>query len=51
MFFFSVSLSAMRFEDYLRESLGCESVRGAGGAGGGCISQGQAGLFFVQKVT
>ena len=32
----------MRFEDYLKEALGCSSVRGAGGAGGGCISQGQA---------
>jgi len=32
----------MRFEEYLRTELGCESVKGAGGAGGGCISQGQA---------
>ena len=35
-FFFHFRVQ-MRFEEYLRTELGCESVKGAGGAGGGCI--------------
>lgn len=41
----------MLFEEYLKEGLGCASVRSAGGSGGGCISQGQAYELTYQDGT